>query len=532
MSDAPAAPNPYDLVPYESQPIAFTGPEHMAICALLAGGPCPPVERFRYLELGCADGGNLLPLAFHHPESFFVGIDSSEAEVQAARELAQAIGITNVRFEVADVRAIPKSGDLDGPFDYIVAHGIYSWVPEDARAAILDCARERLTLDGLAYVSYNVCPGWKVRGVVRDLAVRAAAAETEPHRRLTLARAAAQRLLDVVADDGGRAEPWPRLLRHELEKMLGSRPAYVLHEYLADHNQPFYFHEFVEGAEARGLVCVGDAMGLRDETPDTSRVYARLEAAGLDGIDLEQAADLACDRAFRATLLCRDDVPRGIPPGPDAMDALFIAGRITLPTGEPRLAPDEAETFGGSSGVRLRVESTLAKAALRVLDQSYPRGLRFDELVARAEAWLAAHGLPHAASDDERQELANDLLVIGRHMQIELRLREPPMCVEPGPRPRVVSIARAEATRGYVTSPVHHKIELDLLDRFIVELFDGARLPDDVTRDLTARIAAGEPQMEIDGEETRDPARIEPIVAQRVGRAVHLLAAWGLFAPV
>ena len=79
------APNPYDLIPYESQPITFTGPEHMAVSALLQGGPRPPVERFRYLEIGCADGGNLLPLAFHHPESFFVGVDSSAAEVEAAR---------------------------------------------------------------------------------------------------------------------------------------------------------------------------------------------------------------------------------------------------------------------------------------------------------------------------------------------------------------------------------------------------------------------------------------------------------------
>ena len=250
------APNPYDLIPYESQPITFTGPEHMAVSALLQGGPRPPVERFRYLEIGCADGGNLLPLAFHHPESFFVGVDSSAAEVEAARMGAATIGIANVRFEVADVRALP---DLGGPFDYIAVHGVYSWVPEDAREAILACCRERLTLDGLAYISYNVCPGWKVRGVVRDIAVTAAAGESDPRRRLALARMAAQRLVEVLPEDNSGAAPWPRLLRRELEKFLSSRAAYVVHEYLAEDNQPFYFHEFVAGAEAHGLAYVGDA---------------------------------------------------------------------------------------------------------------------------------------------------------------------------------------------------------------------------------------------------------------------------------
>ena len=151
--------------------------------------------------------------------------------------------------------------------------------------------------------------------------------------------------------------------------------------------------------------------------------------------------------------------------------------------------------------------------------------------MACAEAWLRERGRDYVADEEARLELANDLIIIGRHTQIELRLRERPMRVQPGPRPEVMTIARAESARGYVSSPVHHKIELDLLDQHIVALLDGTHEPEAAARALTAEIAAGSPSMEIDGAETRDPAIIGPVVEKRVLRAVKILAAWGLLAP-
>src|SRR5207247_7326990 len=124
-----------------------------------------PLECCRVLEIGCASGGNLLPMAEALPEASFLGIDLSERQINEGQQAIAALGLGNVELRHLNVLEI---GPDFGLFDYIVCHGVYSWVPPVARDKILEVCRKNLAPNGVAYVSYNTLPGWHMRGMIRD----------------------------------------------------------------------------------------------------------------------------------------------------------------------------------------------------------------------------------------------------------------------------------------------------------------------------------------------------------------------------
>src|SRR5690606_1469217 len=132
----------------------------LVMTARAHGGPRGPLERARVLELRCGDGANLLPLAFHHPDFTLTGVDSSARAIGVAEESARALGLSNVRFTCADIAAFAPEGE----HDYMIAHGLYSWIDADRREALRRIVRGALAPGGLAYVSFNAQPAWGVRG--------------------------------------------------------------------------------------------------------------------------------------------------------------------------------------------------------------------------------------------------------------------------------------------------------------------------------------------------------------------------------
>ena len=159
-----AAESSYDAVPYQSNPFPQSQPDRLPVVARLFG--LQPALRCQanVLELGCASGGNLITLAARYPDGRFLGIDFSTVQVSAARRQIAALGLTNIRIEQGDITNFSGAEK----FDYIICHGVYSWVPEATRAAILRLCRDGLTDHGVAYISYNTYPDWRLRQVVRE----------------------------------------------------------------------------------------------------------------------------------------------------------------------------------------------------------------------------------------------------------------------------------------------------------------------------------------------------------------------------
>src|SRR2546430_17640150 len=120
----------YDAVSYRHGAVSDSHPARIGAIIRLLGINAAPPDLCRVLELGCGEGMNLLPLAERFPKSEFVGVDFSAKQIAVADAARAACGIENARFLCADLRSWKHDG---GAFDYIIAHGVYSWVPVEVR---------------------------------------------------------------------------------------------------------------------------------------------------------------------------------------------------------------------------------------------------------------------------------------------------------------------------------------------------------------------------------------------------------------
>jgi len=262
----------YDEVPYSDNCFSLTHPDHLAVMASLYGLSTPPVERCRVLELGCALGGNLIPMALGLPGAYFVGIDLSASQIAFARETAEALGLRNIDLRVMSITDV---GPELGPFDYIVCHGVYSWVPPAVQDKILALCKDLLSPNGVSYVSFNTYPGWHARGLVREMMSYHVRRRAEARDRVQGARQFLDELSHTVID---RDSSFARILRTEAEYLRRSGDQYLYHEHLEETNQPCYYHEFADRAAAKGLRYFSEARDNQAENlpPDARDTLERL----------------------------------------------------------------------------------------------------------------------------------------------------------------------------------------------------------------------------------------------------------------
>lgn len=505
MHAAPAADaNGYDEVPYNSQAFAQTHPDRLATLARVFGLNPPEITRCRVLELGCAAGGNLIPLAVALPQAQFVGVDLSLRQVQQGQAAIRALGLGNVRIEHASITDIDARW---GGFDFLICHGVFSWIPPAVQDAVLALAARCLGPEGIAYISYNTLPGWHVRGAVRQLLGAGGAAQGTPAQRVAAARATLALMLEAVPADGA---PHARQLHAELAQLSGSADWYLFHEHLAPDNTPMYFQQFVERAAAAGLQYLAEAdfhsMLPSGLAPDT---VARLQAASPDIVAFEQKLDFIRNRHFRQTLLCKAALQprRGL--SPEVLPALWIASAATADaapapasaaTGDGAvpgldLRPGVAVRFSLRQGHQVQQQGTsanpLTKAALALLAQRWPLGWRFDDL-AGAAVQLAADWVPAAQRAAHTGQLMHDLLQCFVSGLVELRSWQPPCVGGVSPRPRASAWARHEAaTLDLVTNLRHEVIRLQPFSLALLRLLDGSRSQAQLVQALDAEVAAG-----------------------------------------
>jgi len=236
----------YDDLPYPGGPFAQTHPDHLATIAALFGIAPPAIERCRVLELGCGDGGNLIPIAFALPESSFTGIDLSGSAIDRGQTLIEAAGLGNIRLQQLDVMDITSQF---GEFDYIIAHGLYSWVPPHVREQILNICRSHLAPNGIAFISYNSYPGGHLRDSLRQMMLFHTRNAKSARERIAQAR----ELLQFLVEAHPETDAYSLFLRQELHGFLTRVPEHFYHDELSEHNHRFYFHEFVKDISRHGL---------------------------------------------------------------------------------------------------------------------------------------------------------------------------------------------------------------------------------------------------------------------------------------
>ena len=517
----------YDEVPYGDGCFRVSQPDHLAALAAVHGIPAPPLERCRVLELGCGSGGNLLPMALELPEASFVGVDLSEVQIASARERASALGARNADFRAMDLAAIDASF---GTFDYVVCHGVYSWVPEAVQERILEICSANLSPDGLAYVSYNTFPGWHERRMARGLMLYHDRAGGPSAERIARARSFPGELTRVVLSPEGA---YGRILRAEAEALKGEEDAYVFHEFLEDVNRPTYVHEFLTRAARHGLEFVTEAgtPGLFAGLPAPSR--EAVERWAVDVISREQYLDFVCNRPFRKTVLRHAGGPPAGAPDPAALAGLDVSSDLKPAPGSPVAADESPARFtrpdveGGAS-----TTSPLLKAILLALDAARPRALDPAALHAAVAARLAEAGKALPADREEAEaELRGAVLLLFLPDLVELHVRPPRPAAGVSARPLASPLARHQAARSSsVTSLRRRVVEVGELERAVLLELDGSRDLSGVLDRVTARVLAGEVELSLEGRTVHDPAVARAALAAEIEPAVRALAEKALLA--
>jgi methyltransferase-like protein/trans-aconitate methyltransferase len=527
MSNAPGS--SYDEVPYVDACYAATHPDRLATLAAVHGLPAPPIERCRVLELGCARGGNLLPMALELPDASFVGVDLSARQVAEARESADALGLRNVAFHAMGLEEIDAAF---GTFDYVVCHGVYSWVSEEVRVRILDICAKNLSPDGLAYVSYNTYPGWSLRGMVRDLVRFHAREEATPEGRVERARGFLEELAGHVVSQGGA---YASVLKVEASRFREADDTYLLHEFFEDDNAPCFVHEFLRRAEGAGLEFVAEAQaaGLFHGLPEAARGLVARWAG--DVAAREQYLDLIVNRTFRRTVLRRAGGSRVAVPSSEAVEGLS-ARAVLAP------APDARETESPEGGAiefvhpgrsgSIRTNDPALKAALLALYEARPAALPFATLWERVSESLSGSGHPWPRPPEEtRAALGASLLRLFLADFVELHVRPPRPAPEAAERPLGSPLARRQAANGnLVTCLLRRQVELDELARAVLLELDGTRTEAEVLDSVVARVCSGALELSDESGPVREEAAARALLSGEVRKAIERLARLALLA--
>jgi cyclopropane fatty-acyl-phospholipid synthase-like methyltransferase/methyltransferase-like protein len=517
----------YDEVPYECQPIPCSAPEQLAMASLFHGGPVPPVWEAHVLEIGCGDGANLLSLAFHRPDGRFAGVDASAVQIADARRSAQQLGLKNTTLHVGDITQL---GDALGTFDYIVAHGVMSWVSDDVRDGILAVCRDHLSPRGLLYLSYNTHPGWLARGLVRDVLVRRHG--DQPLRRL--AQEARRRAGVLRRQMQGIDHPYAQLLSNELARVDHVNESYLIHEYLSHQNRAYWFRDFAGLATRFGFCYLAEAAFTERDyrvPPSVREVAGELET---EPLEVEGLIDVLWYRQHRASLFCRHNQAPTEHRDRLPFDRMTVASGMRPKSDPVRLDPGLPQSFTGyfEPEVAIDLSDPLPKAALLALAPHWPRGLSWERLVKDARAVLEDVGIAPSPADNDH-ELAAQLRELHALGQVELRLREPPPPREPSEPPAAKELTRWEAARReVVTTPTHHRLPLTEADRLIVQMLDGQQLPAIIVRTIADKMRAGEisasPEEGFTASDSEQELTVEQWAERHLDRNVTLFKAWGL----
>ncbi len=469
MNDQASQPS-YDDIPYPDTSQPYTHPGRLAAIARLLNMQAAPVERCRVLELGCAGGGNLVPMACGLPESTFVGVDNALRQIEAAQHFAGTLNLKNITFQHMDVLDITPEF---GQFDYIIAHGLYSWVPPHVRDKIMSICKHNLSPQGIAYISYNTLPGWHMILMVRDMMRYRTRHIQDPHERAQTARAFVAEMVRFIPNT--EVSSYSAFLKQYMDirfNRFASFPPWedstLLHDELGAINQPFYFHQFAEHAARHGLQYLGEAdfsQVMLHDLDDEAKQHLRQLSTSL--IDMQQYLDMVRFQTFRNTLLCHADVLLDRRLGGERIHDLCIASRAELVRDE-----DGSIFFQTYDGSTFPAEQPITTAALHYLSAISPRAMPFETLLQTICAQLELD----PTDEDQRDTLASDLLEAYTYSTqlADLLAHSPALTVTISERPKTSPVARYQAGKTPIVSSLRHEqIELDDLTRLLIPSLDG-----------------------------------------------------------
>jgi len=475
----------YAEIPYESLPIPDSHPERLDALGYLFGlSPADP-ERCRVLELGCASGGNLIPLAFYFPGSRYLGIDLYANQIAHGQTVVDAVGLPNLELRQGDI--LDLRADALGTFDYVIVHGVYSWVPDPVRERILGLCAEVLAPDGIAYVSYNTLPGWRMRGILRDILGYAARRAPSAGEQLAALGGCLDRMERAVA---GLDAASARYLAAEIGRLRERPASYLVHEFLEQENRPLLLSDFVVSAAAAGLSYVCDT-DLQTRYPEVVGAPVAEALADLRSpLEREQYLDFVVNRNFRRSLLCRGEARPRQEPMVGRLEEMQVAANLAPPR-KLDLRRARAAPFSRADGTTVDVHHPLTKAALLHLGRRYPDSVPVPELIGLATREVSAAGSsgPAAEVGDLVSELYS-LVVLGV-VELLRRGRVTGRPVSGTLAPTALTRAQLGMEGRRLTTRLHNVLAVDDFATRLLGHLDGRRGVDDLVGRLLGDLTEG-----------------------------------------
>ena len=394
--------NSYDDLMYESKAFSQTAINALEARARMMGLKPAAAVNAKVLELGCSMGGNIITQALYYPDAEFIGIDLSGRQIAQGNAIIEKMGLKNVRLEEKDILTVDESF---GKFDYIIVHGIWSWVPDTVKDKIFSICRNNLTEHGIAYISYNVYPGWKRSEQIREIMLFSSSGMQGESLALRTQKGldTVNALAEILESDKGIKN---NEKLQSMRNVLGKNGYYVAHEYMEAFNDPIYVNGFIEWANRHRLAYIGDtrlSMSFISWMAEHTRERIKALANG-DYIAKELYIDILFDSEFRRSLLCRHEEEHNITRDEtvpiEIMENLYF--RLVQGTG---IDLDESNTMLSgirevmSGGEPFRTEDVVAN-----LNRRFP-GLAFDRVQINSQLLLQTITGHFAVSSDKGEKL-------------------------------------------------------------------------------------------------------------------------------
>ena len=291
--------NSYDEAPYKSKTFYYTQPGRQQVVLKLLGFKTPDLEKARVLEIGCSFGGNIIPFALENPKAEVVGIDLSSVQIEEGNRIIESLGLENIRLIHQNILEFDEKL---GKFDYIICHGVFSWVNEEVQRGILNVIKNHLSENGSAILSYNTYPGWKNLEVARDVMLF----------RDEMLKNRGEQINEgnVVKYGRGAIEFLSQFsvlnekIKTGITDITEKDDYYILHEYFEENNKPMYLYDFSKMLLEHDLIHVVDSDLMKTFPNISNEIEEKLTAeCGNDNIAKEQYYDFLLDRQFRVSVV-------------------------------------------------------------------------------------------------------------------------------------------------------------------------------------------------------------------------------------
>lgn len=495
----------YDEVPYVSYPFSYATPNSLRSVAKLFAIDAPRLENCRVLEMGSSEGTNLLKFAIDYPNAEVIGIDLSKIQVDNGIAKIKEMGLKNYTLKHMSIT------DLDekmGKFDYIICHGVYSWVPDFVQDAILGKCNELLTDKGLAFVSCNVNPGWNMQHTIRDLMLFHSKNFSNIQDQIQQARLALDFICDALE---GSDTPYARFMSNVAQDLRTKKDNYLRHEYLADENKPCYFHEFAAELHKHNLQYIGDTDIQRLFLGNLPTKARDALSTVNDVIKTGQYTDFISNTTFRCNVIAKANVVPNREITPDRITDLLFHGEIAAAkkiTKDDIMSSDLIEFYAKNiRDLSIKVNLPIAKALMHSLMNAI-EPLTLDEIMT-----IIAEDFPELKSDIKQQMpvLANTISRLIFAGYLGYFADKPKFTSKLSDKPKIhdVNLYRLKKDQYddsylWVTTGSNDMAKLEDMYHNILPLFDGNNTQEQIIEKIFEAFKSGKLQAQQEGNKNVD----------------------------